>query len=400
MDYGAFPPEFNSARMYAGGGAGSLMAAASAWDGLAAELSSAAASYSSVISGLAGNAWLGAGSASMAAAAAPYAAWMSATAAQAEYTAGQARAAAAAYEAAFAMTVPPPVIAANRSLLMSLVATNVLGQNTPAIAATEAHYGEMWAQDAGAMYGYAAASAVATKVDPFRPPVQNTNEAGLVAQGIAVGQSIGSASGSGVQSSLSQVVSVVPRALQSLSSPMASTAAGPGVPGVSGGLGPGDLLNAGTNLMSSSFSPMGVAGITQAGADIAVMHAAASGGLGIDGMSELGPGLTPLVPGSGVAAITPAGGTGAVAAGLGRATFVGSLSVPQSWGVAPPTTPSATASLVSNWTAAPQSVAGEMAGTPGMPGMPMVGSSGRGFGFAAPRYGFRPTVMAHPPAAG
>jgi PPE family len=52
-------------------------------------------------------------------------------------------------EAAFAATVPPPVIAANRALLASLVVTNFLGQNTSTIAATEAHYAEMWAQDVG-----------------------------------------------------------------------------------------------------------------------------------------------------------------------------------------------------------------------------------------------------------
>ena len=91
----------------------------------------------------------------MAAAAAPYAVWMSTTAAQAEQAAAQAMAAASAYEAAFAMTVPPPVIAANRSLTMMLIATNVLGQNTAAIAASEAQYAEMWAQDSAAMEGYA-----------------------------------------------------------------------------------------------------------------------------------------------------------------------------------------------------------------------------------------------------
>ena len=89
----------------------------------------------------------------------PYVTWLSAVAAQAEETASQARAAAAAYETAFAMTVPPPVIAANRVLLVTLIATNFFGQNTPAIAATEAQYMEMWAQDAAAMYGYAASSA-------------------------------------------------------------------------------------------------------------------------------------------------------------------------------------------------------------------------------------------------
>ncbi|MGV7852674.1 PPE family protein, partial [Mycobacterium kansasii] len=85
-----------------------------------------------------------------------------------------AEAAAGAYEAAFAATVPPPVIAANRTQLMALIATNILGQNTPAIAATEAQYSEMWAQDAMAMYGYAGSSAAATQLSPFVEPQQST----------------------------------------------------------------------------------------------------------------------------------------------------------------------------------------------------------------------------------
>ena len=79
------------------------------------------------------------------------------------------------------MTVPPPVIAANRVLLMTLIATNFFGQNTPAIAATEAQYMEMWAQDAVAMYGYAAASATATELAQFVSP-PNTTSAGAVSQ--------------------------------------------------------------------------------------------------------------------------------------------------------------------------------------------------------------------------
>lgn len=44
----------------------------------------------------------------------------------------------------------------DRDTLASLVASNFLGQNTPAIAANEAQYAEMWAQDANAMSGYLA----------------------------------------------------------------------------------------------------------------------------------------------------------------------------------------------------------------------------------------------------
>ena len=58
LDFGALPPEINSARMYAGPGAGPMLAAATAWDVLASELYSTASSYGSVISDLASG-WLG-----------------------------------------------------------------------------------------------------------------------------------------------------------------------------------------------------------------------------------------------------------------------------------------------------------------------------------------------------
>src|ERR1700733_14167653 len=172
MDFAFLPPEINSGRMYDGPGSGSMLAAAAAWDGLAAELHSTATSYGSVISELSAGPWLGAASTAMAAAAEPYAAWMRSTASQAEQTAIQAKAAAAAHEGTLAAMVPPPVIAANRALLQALVATNLFGQNTPAIAATETLYAEMWAQDATAMYGYAGTSASARTLTPFTPAPQ------------------------------------------------------------------------------------------------------------------------------------------------------------------------------------------------------------------------------------
>ena len=231
MDFGALPPEINSARMYAGPGSGPMLAAASAWDVLAAELDSAASSYDSTVSSLAEGPWLGPASASMAAAATRYVEWMSTTATQAEETGYQARAAAAAYESAFAMTVPPAEVAANRTQLAALVATNVLGQNTPAIAATEALYGEMWAQDAAAMYGYAGSSAAAATVTPFGSPPETTNAAGAASQAGTVAQATGTSSSAGVQSTLSQVVSTMPNALQSMASPMSAAGTNPFAPG-------------------------------------------------------------------------------------------------------------------------------------------------------------------------
>lgn len=76
MDFGALPPEINSARMYAGAGAGPMMAAGAAWNGLAAELGTTAASYESVITRLTTESWMGPASMAMVAAAQPYLAWL------------------------------------------------------------------------------------------------------------------------------------------------------------------------------------------------------------------------------------------------------------------------------------------------------------------------------------
>jgi PPE-repeat protein len=196
MFYAAFPPEFNSGRMYTGAGSGPMLAAATAWENLATELQSAASSYSSVISSLTTGPWVGPSSLSMAAAVTPYLTWMQGTAVQAGEAATQATAAASAYETAFAAHVPPPVIAENRALLAQLVATNIFGQNTPAIAATEAQYGEMWSQDALAMDSYTTSSAAAAKLTPFTEPPQTTNTAGTAMQAAAVSQAAATPAGS------------------------------------------------------------------------------------------------------------------------------------------------------------------------------------------------------------
>ena len=199
MFYAAFPPEINSGRIYSGPGSGPLMTAAAAWAGLADDLQSTAASYSSVVSTLTSGPWLGPTALSMTAAVTPYLTWMQGTAAQAAETANQATAAASAFETAFSAHVPPEEIAANRSQLAMLVATNVVGQNTSAIAATEAQYGEMWAQDALAMDTYAASSATASKLTPFTQAPQTTNSAGVAGQAAAVAQATSTSAGTSAQ---------------------------------------------------------------------------------------------------------------------------------------------------------------------------------------------------------
>ncbi|UMB71236.1 PPE family protein, SVP subgroup [Mycobacterium paraterrae] len=209
MDFVSCPPEINSARMYTGAGSEPLLAAARAWGALADELHSAADSYQAVTTELTTGSWLGAASASMSAASSSYAAWLRVTAARAEHSCLQAKSAAAAYQTALSATVPPPMVAANRSELLTLVATNLLGENSQAIAATEAEYAEMWAQDLEAMYGYAASSASSTVLPPFDPPPQTTNPTGLVEQ--AAGELSGAVEGT-AQQAFSAASSALPSA--------------------------------------------------------------------------------------------------------------------------------------------------------------------------------------------
>src|ERR1700758_4244313 len=188
MSFMMFPPEYNSAMMYSGAGSGPLMAAASAWDELAADLETTAASYQAIVQQLTGGPWLGPSSVRMASSTAPYIAWLQGSSIQAAQTSAQARLAAAAYEGAFDATVPPSVIAANRALLAALVATNFLGQNTPAIAATEAHYMEMWFQDGLTMDTYAVTSQQAAAL-PQHTPAPTTSDGGASANAAAAAQS-------------------------------------------------------------------------------------------------------------------------------------------------------------------------------------------------------------------
>src|SRR5438270_1108082 len=181
MSFLVLPPEINSTLMYSGAGSSPMLAAAAAWDGLAAELGSAAQSFSSVTSGLAAAAWQGPAATAMASTAARYAGALSAAATQAQSAAAQAQTVASAFESAVVATVHPAVVSANRNQIVQLVVSNLFGQNAPAIAAAEAEYEQMWATDVAAMVGYhGGASAAATQLPSWAEAV-----GGLPAQATA-----------------------------------------------------------------------------------------------------------------------------------------------------------------------------------------------------------------------
>lgn len=379
MDFAALPPEINSGRMYAGAGSGPLLAAASAWDALAAELGSAASSYESVVSSLTGE-WSGPSSTSMAAAAEPYVTWMNTTAAQAELSANQARAAAAAYEAAFAATVPPPVVAANRTQLATLIATNFLGQNTPAIAATEIHYAEMWAQDAGAMYGYAGSAAAATQLAPFNQPPETTNPTGTANQAAALAEASGNSATSNISQQVSQLLNAMPQALQSLASNPVGTAAAT----TSGSM--LDNWNLIFSTLTGPTTPLGWSTIP-GGYWLAfgqlyswIMNGMAAQSF-FAGPKAITGALLPLAPLAHSA--LPMASLSSATGALGNAASVGKLSVPASWAVAAPATKlvSMASSLPATLEAAPMAA---VAGQDAMFGeMALSSLLGRGIGGTA-----------------
>ncbi|WP_457852192.1 PPE family protein [Mycobacterium montefiorense] len=232
--------------MYTGPGSGPLLAAGAAWDEIAAELESAAAGYSSQIADLTGLSWFGPSSLAMSGAAATYVGWLQAAAAQAGVTATQAYAAVAAYGAAFAMTVPPPVIAANRTLLMALIATNFFGQNGPAIAACEAQYAQMWVQDAAAMYTYAADASTMTLFDE---PPQITNPSGQDDQARSLAQTTANTTTARTQS-LTQMT-------QSLATQQANLIDPPLPPGSTANIAPGGAtIDPGVTFTATTGNPI------------------------------------------------------------------------------------------------------------------------------------------------
>lgn len=359
-----FPPEINSALMFAGAGSGPLMMAASAWDGLASDLSGAASSFKSVVSGLATGAWTGPSSLSMAAAAAPYVGWLSAASGQAEAAASQARAAATAFETAQAATVLPAAVTANRVSLMSLIATNFLGQNTPAIAMNELEYLEMWAQDVGAMLGYhTGATSVASLLPSFSvPPVSLAGLEQFVTSALSSVSGLLPVRGlAGLANELQTAVSAIPSAVSHVSSSVSSVPLSSLTSVAQIGMYPASMLMSPMMMLAQSA---GHAAPAVAGAELA---------------SDV-----PKFAGAAVPEMKAMGGAGlgsAMSAGLGKARLVGAVSVPPTWQGSMPAR--MVSSAMSGLGGEMPTAAGAAAGAPmgGMPMMPMpMGGTGPGGG--------------------
>lgn len=355
MFYAAFPPEINSGRMYSGAGSQPLLAAATAWNDLARELHSTAEQYAAVITTLTSGPWLGPSALSMAAAVGPYLSWMRTTAAQAAETADQATAALSAYEAAFDAHVPPAEIASNRAQLGQLVATNVIGQNNAAIAATEIEYGEMWAQDAVAMDGYAASSAAATQLSPYTSPPPTTDTAAAAAQSAVADASAGSPLLQWLAGLSTDYTSTVNGLLNSLFGPAGASTF--------------QALFAAVRAPLSFSSQFNAIGLLTNFPVSQFLKFAPAPGFALPPKEALGGGLTGPWFGRGWL-------TSSVSAGMGNAgTLVGKLSVPPNWAVATPAVRTVAAALSAGAETVPAAALGEAGLFSSMSAAGMLGSA-------------------------
>jgi PPE-repeat protein len=374
IDFSALPPDVNSALMYSGAGSGPLLAAATAYANLAAEVSATANQWESVISSLTTQQWTGTGAAAAAAAAQPIVTYLTETAATLEQASTQATASAAAYEAAFAATIPPPLIAANESATATAIATNFMGVNSAIIAALQAEYQEFWVQDATAMTAYSAASLTSGTLTPVTPLTTGVSHPGL--------QSLATTNAVAQQAA---PLAAIPVQNTSLLNSVDSFLGTPSVENAING-----TVNTAAWFVGNTIPTAVSLGHTLAGATVPAL---AVGDVVPDG-SAAG-----VVEGTMVRSVTPMGGMGfggGAMAGVGEATTVGKLSVPATWSAAAPTAElaSATAPLGgSGWTSAVDEVGAGGMGAPGMPGM-VGGAGAKGAGaFAGPRYGTKPIVM-------
>ncbi|TDK90909.1 PPE family protein [Mycobacterium paragordonae] len=401
VDYGMLPPEINSARIYAGPGAASLVSAAVAWNNVAADFAAAASGHRSVIETLTSGPWLGPASAKLVSAVSPFIAWLSSSSEQATETASQAAAAAAAYERAFAGSVPPPLITANRAMLQQLVATNLLGQNSSAISMLEAQYGEFWAQDSGAMYNYAGSAAAATQLSPLAAPADAVDPMGVYDQAWSAVKNLGS----GVQKPINDLTaSINPRVsdvVKTLSTPLNGQG-----PAIDAWIAANTPLDDIVPLYSKYISPYinSVAALTQSTQTIGQNTSGFTGLAGIANTlnkdaaaaakaaaSAAAPAAAAAASGAGQAAGNLGAGLGGVAGSLGKALPIGGLSVPANWVPWHATTNPGIATAIP--------AAAETGNS--FPMAPPMGSFvNGGYGRNLPQYGFKPSVMAKPPAAG
>ncbi|MBS4099915.1 PPE family protein [Tsukamurella paurometabola] len=186
MYFVALAPEINVGLLMSGAGPAPATAAAAAWASVAASVSARSAFLQSLLPRLAAS-WQAPETALMTRNVAIYLAHNEALRTQALLASTRHTKQAADYSAALAGMAQIPEIVANHVTHAVLQATNFLGVNTAAIAANEAQYAAMWAQNAGMMTTYLANSTANMTFEPFLPPKPLATSIGVPIPAAAAG---------------------------------------------------------------------------------------------------------------------------------------------------------------------------------------------------------------------
>lgn len=357
VQYWGLAPEINAIRLTTGPGAAVLAPVIAAYETAGINHLEQGAQQITTATSTAAGSWQGSGGAAMLAAAVPKSEWQIEAAAHAEKAVALLSEAAAAYAAAVSSTIPYPVVIANRIREATLQATNIIGQNTPAIIESNVEYGEYWSQNASAMTAYAAAGTgiVAGLGVPLRPAVLTGNPAAAAAGAAAMGVQFAQTGLQGATQALGAPVSAAGQAAAAPAALSSATSAGlgardqgDGAAGPSPMLQPGgsDLLGAAQSGMGAvSALPQALQGVTsplsQAVSQVTSAPAQFGGMLaGMPGLSGgPGGGLAASAPGANLASSVSGvnGGYGAgggpVSAALSKpvARMSGPVGLPSAW---------------------------------------------------------------------
>lgn len=180
--WSGYPPEVNSGRWEAGTGPETWMAASAVWTSFAEIVSTATASLMGEIAMMTGSTLTGMTSVSMMASSVPFFGWLAHMESTALMHALACATVAQSWGQCTAGIIPLPVVNQNRITEASLQASNIFGQNSPAIAELDREYGQFWTQDGASMMVYDTAVSLATAPKMVMPPPMLANLAGGAGQ--------------------------------------------------------------------------------------------------------------------------------------------------------------------------------------------------------------------------
>jgi len=237
------------------------------------------------------------------------------------------------------------------------------------------------------MYAYATSSAQAAQLSDFEQPPEVANSSGLARQTNAV-------SAAAAANPAQSVVPDVLARLESVPNPLADLVASFNGTQIDKYLSANTVLDDLVMLYGKYIVPY----VSTAQSSIQSIQSFGQVSNGVTSMATFAKGLAPAVKAAEGAAqaagSASTAGAGGVAAGLGRALPLGALSVPPSW---------APVNAVTNPLGALNATV-VPAGAEGVNALPMTPPfgqlAGNRYGRMLPTYGFKPSVMAKPPAAG